>query len=158
MSTSGFQQFWNSTILLIFSESRNQFACHSQLLGQRVVWWQSPTTSTTRTSRAGAGRGRSGIQWGDSGQSPPRSGRNISVRMWLRMPLLYFNGMIFGHVRAHMLYMEVSFPYLFFKTSVHQQIKSNHVTCFSVRDGRYQTRNTSAATVRAIAVSRNLED
>ena len=107
MLTPGFQQFWNSTILLIFSESRNQFACHSQLLGQRVVWWQSPTTTTTRTSRAGAGRGRSGILWEDSEQSPPRSGRNISVRMWLRMPLLYFNGMIFGHVRAHMLFIEV---------------------------------------------------
>ena len=108
MSTPGFQQFWNSTILLIFSESRNQFACHSQLLGQRVVWWQSPTTTTTRTSRAGAGRGRSGILWEDSEQSPPRSGRNISVRMWLRMPLLYFNGMIFGHVRAHMLHIYLS--------------------------------------------------
>ena len=134
MSTPAFQQFWNSTILLIFSESRNQFACHSQLLGQRVVWWLSPTTTTTRTSRAGAGRGRSGILWEDSEQSPPRSGRNISVRMWLRMPLLYFKGMknIFRHVRLFTLAMFNSFTTYFFETSV-QQIQSNLLFQFTGR-------------------------
>ena len=39
-----------------------------------------------------------------------------------------------------------------------QSTRFRVLSCFSLRDGRYQTRNTWAATVSSIAVSRNSED
>ena len=53
---------------------------------------------------------------------------------------------------------DVQFIRYLYTFSKLQSTRFRVISCFSLRDGRYQTRNTWAATVRAIAVSRSSED